>query len=406
MSTKPVFSGQEKRLLFILASLQFLHILDFMIMMPMGQQLIRIFAISAEQFSYLVSSYTFSAGFSSILIAFFIDRLDRKKMLLYLHLGFSLGTLACAISRNYHELLIARMVTGAFGGVLSSMVFAIVGDAIGPERRATAMGLLMTAFSFASILGVPFGLWAAGVWDWHAPFTFVGVIGLALVPVIVRLVPMMREHLELSTSRESALQPYLRVFQNPNQAISILFMIMLVFGQFSVINFYSVAMVSNAGLSEAQLPLTYLAGGIISIVSGPLIGRASDRFGHKRVFLISALVSTVPLYLLTRMGPTPLLEILVVTALFFLVMGGRMIPATALVTSACLPQHRGSFMSLISSVQQFSLAGAAFVTGRIVTIGSDNRLENYSTVGTLAIIFTLLALVANRMIVPVEGPRR
>ncbi len=295
-----MFNKKERLLLFALAFVQFSHIVDFMIMMPLGPQLMRIFSISPQQFGLLVSSYTFAAGATGLLSAFFIDRFDRKSSLIFFYIGFCLGTLACAFAQDYTTLLIFRTLAGAFGGVLSALCLSIVSDAINPERRGSALGILMTAFSVASILGVPFSLFLANTFNWHAPFLFLGGLSFLLLFVIQVGVPSMREHFAMRTDK-SSIHHVVQILRNKSQLLAILFTILIVLGQFAVIPFLSPSMVANVGMSEAQLPLIYLVGGIFSILSSPLIGRAADKFGKRRVFYFGVLASTVPFFLITRL---------------------------------------------------------------------------------------------------------
>ena len=106
--------NKERLLLLTLAAINFTNIMDFMIMMPLGPQLMRIFDISTQQFGFIVSSYTFSAGFSGFCTAFFIDKFDRKRFLQFLYAGFLLGTLACGLAPNFHLLMFARVFFGLF----------------------------------------------------------------------------------------------------------------------------------------------------------------------------------------------------------------------------------------------------------------------------------------------------
>lgn len=402
---RSLFTGSEKRLLAALAFIQFSHIVDFMILMPLGPQLMRMFQITPGQFGLLVSSYTFAAGATGLAAAFFIDRFDRKTGLMFFYTGFTLGTLACSIAPSYEALLLARTLTGAFGGVLTSLVLAIVADAIGAERRATAMGLIMTAFSMASVFGVPFSLYLANAFGWHAPFQFLGLLALGLLAMIWFAVPRLKSHLQ-DRVRTNWHEPVTSILRNRNQGMALTFQLLLIFGQFSIIPFLSPSLVANAGLSEAQLPLIYLVGGMVSIVGGPFVGRMADLHGKKKVFLIGALASLAPIYLITHLGPTPVPVILSLVALFFFCMNGRVVPATALVTSTVSPQRRGTFMSIVSSVQQFSAAGASWMAGLMIVRGDDGTLQNYGRVGWVAIAFSLLAILINRLIVPVEGDSR
>lgn len=397
-----MFSKQEKILLGILATIQFSSIVDFMIMMPLGPQLMRIFEINPHQFGLLVSSYTFCAAISGFLASFFIDRYDRKMCLLFFFVGFSLGTLACAISPTYEILLFARGLTGVFGGVLSSLVLSIVSDAISYDRRGSAMGVIMTSFSMASILGVPFSLFLANAFSWHAPFVFLGGVSLILCGVIWFYVPNMRVHLMQARTKEPMHRTVTRILQNSNQRQALLFMASVMFGHFAIIPFLSPSLVANAGMTEAQLPLMYMAGGICTIFSSPMLGRLSDRFGKQTIFLWGALVTLIPYVVITHMGQTPLWAILAICAFFFVSSGGRMIPATALVSGTSLPQNRGSFMSIVSCVQQMASAISSYIAGLIITTDANGHLVNYNLVGYVAVAFTFIAIYLSRRIETVD----
>ncbi|UXR63397.1 MFS transporter [Bdellovibrio bacteriovorus] len=398
-----MFSKQEKVLLAILASIQFSSIVDFMIMMPLGPQLMRMFSINPHQFGLLVSSYTFFAGLSGFAASFFLDKFDRKTSLLFFFIGFSLGTIACGLSPSYELLLFARGLTGVFGGVLGSLVLSIVSDAITYERRGSAMGVIMTSFSMASILGVPFSLFLANEYNWHAPFIFLGGTSLLLCALIWFKIPSMRKHLDGPQNKEPLWNTLTRIAKNKNQRRALYFMSSVMFGHFAIIPFLSPSLVANAGLTEAQLPLMYMIGGAFTIFSSPFIGRLADRFGKHQVFLWGALVTLIPYAVITNLGNSPLWVVLAICAFFFVVSGGRMIPATALVSGTARPQNRGSFMSIVSCVQQLSSAVSSYIAGLIVTTGADGKLEHYSVVGYIAIAFTFVAIFLSRRIEAIEG---
>ncbi len=387
-----MFSRQEKFLLFIIAAIQFAHIVDFMIMMPLGPQLIRIFSISAQEFSFLVASYTLFAGISGFVSSFFMDRFERKRLLIFFFTGFAISTLFCAFSPNFYVLLIARSLAGTFGGVLNSITLSIVSDNFSYEKRGTAMGWTSTSFSLASILGVPFSIYLAMKFNWHAPFVFLGCISFGLYLFIFKYVPP-RAVLESGKS-STILEPLLEVMRSRNLAMGLVFMIFLFLGQFTVIPFISPTLVANAGLPEVHLPLIYLCGGLTSIVSAPMIGRFSDRIGKHKIFIFGAILSIVPIYLLTHLGPTSVPLILAISSLFFVSMSMRMIPAMALISGAPTPERRGSYMSLVSSVQSLSSALGSSLAGYIII--RDNitgHMDHYQTVGYIAIVFTVLSVV-------------
>lgn len=395
------FTRQEKILLFMLAFIQSSHIIDFMIMMPLGPQLMRIFQITPREFGVLVSVYTFAAGTSGIFAAFFMDKFDRKHSLLFFYVGFCLGTIACGLSPNYYFLLAARTLTGAFGGVLGSLVMSIVGDAISPQRRGSAMGIVMTSFSISSIMGVPFSLYLANRFDWHAPFLLLGVVSFILTFVIIYFIPSVRKHLD-EPSGQKPLALVLSVLQGSSTRTALMFMFVLMLGHFSIIPFLSPTLVANAKLTESQLPLIYFVGGCCSIVFSPIVGWLSDQYGRFRILWISVLSSFVPVLLITHLGPTPIALILFYIAIFFICGSGRFAPAMAMVTSTVTPQRRGTFMSLNSCVQNFSAALGSYIAGMIVAQGANGEILNYNIVGYFSVILSFLALVLARRVKMVE----
>jgi len=394
-----LFTKAEKKLMFALAFIQFSHIVDFMILMPLGPSLTRNFNLDPHQFGLLVSSYTFAAGFSGLISSLWADKFDRKKILMFFYFGFCSGTIFTSVADSYHSLLFARTITGVFGGVLNSLALAIISDAIVPEKRATAMGYTMMSFSLASIFGVPFSLYLANQFNWHAPFIFLGALSLFLIFFVRSSIPSMTAHINKS---ENSLKVFVMHFKNSNERYALLFMFFLILGHFSVIPFYSQSLVINAGLPETKLPLIYLTGGIVSIISAPMIGRLADKIGKRKIFQIFSLLSVIPIYTVCRLGPSSIPFMLALTVLFFFSMGGRMIPSTAMVTATVTPMHRGSFMSLVSSVQQFSSAIASYIAGALIE-NVDGKLLHYENVGWLAILFTFLAIYYNLKVKPIEG---
>ena len=232
-----------------------------MILMPLGPQLMRMFEISPSEFSLLVSSYTFSAGISGFLVAFVLDRFDRKKILVWVYLGFTIGTLGCALSPNYPILLVARVLSGVFGGLISALILAIFGDVISFERRGRAMGLAMSAFSFASVMGVPIGLFLASLSDWHLPFYILSGLSFLSLGMIFKFILSIRDHMDQEFTKPSPMEVISRVTGNANQMKAISLSVMMMFGQFMIIPFLSPFNVANVGFTEIQLTYIYLAGG-------------------------------------------------------------------------------------------------------------------------------------------------
>lgn len=401
-----MFTRSEKLLLFLMAAINFTHLVDFVMMMPMGPQLQRVFHISSAQFGLLVSSYSFAAGASGFLCSFFIDRFDRKSLLLFFYTGFALGTLACAVSSSYELLLISRSFTGAFGGILGSLILAITSDVISVERRGTAMGVIMGAFSVASVAGVPFSLYLANHFDWQAPFIALGVFAIVLSLLTFIKMPPMRDHLEIEAMTSQPRDLFIalkRIFADSNQLFALCFMFSLVFGQFCIIPFLSHSFIFNGGLKESELPLIYLSGGLVSMIASPAFGRLSDRYGRKNVFLGGALASIGPMLVITNIGPMASALIILLSCSFFLVMSGRMVPSMALISSAAPPRYRASFMSISSCVQQLALSLSSYYAGLVVYQGSDGRLLRFELMGWTGVVFTLSALILVGKIRSVES---
>lgn len=391
----------EKLLLLILAAGMFTHIMDFMIMMPLGPQLMRIFDISPQQFSLLVASYTITAGVSGFAAAFLIDRYDRKKSLLFVYIGFAVGTLACAFAPTYAVLLITRSLAGAFGGVLGAIILAIVSDAVPLERRAQGIGMVMASFGVASVLGVPFGLFIATKSSWHAPFLLLGGLAVIISVLIVAFVPSMTKHLN-ANGHLSPMTVLREIFGKRNSQIGLTFSSVLMLGHFTIIPFVSPYMVGNVGFTEAQLAYIYLVGGVCTLIFSPWVGKMADKHGRLKIFTIFGSLVIIPILLITNLVPVPIWAALIIAAIFFIFSNGRMVPSTTMETAVIKPEFRGSYMSIRSSVQQLSSGIAAFIAGLIITEqpsifdANAKALVNYNYVGMIAVFFSLVSLYVAR----------
>ena len=384
-------SPKERELIVILSVLNFTHIVDFMIMMPLSTHLMPLFGITPGQFSLLVSAYTLAAGVCGFVAAFFVNRHDRKRVLLVTSAGFLLGTLACGLAPTYGTLLIARAMAGFFGGLIGSQVMSIVADVFPYERRAQAMGLLTASFSAAAVAGVPFGLFLADHLSWHWPFFFVAaVVAVAWWLVWWRL-PAMAGHLA-DPAGSRPLDALTHILRDRNQQRALWFMSVLVVGHFAIIPFLAPHMEFNVGLKTADVTWIYFAGGLATLFSAPWIGRLADRHGKRAVFTALVLLATVPVLLITHLPPVPFAAAIVCTTLFFILASGRMIPAQALMSSVVPPSQRGSFLSLNASLNQLALAGSSALAGLLVTRGADGRLDHYPRVGWAGVVLSLAAL--------------
>ncbi|HWX22710.1 MAG TPA: MFS transporter [Candidatus Binatia bacterium] len=392
----------ERWVLLLLAAIQFAINLDFLIILPLGPQYMRVLHITPAQFNLIVAAYAIAAGVSGIAAGFLLDRFDRKTALLWLFLGFATGTLLCALAPTYHLLLAARALAGTFGGVTGALILAIVGDVIPEHRRGAATGLVMSAFSVASILGVPLGLVLASYFNWHVPFYVIAGISVPILMAVFRSVPALRSHLEHAGDQHPAAR-MLAVLMEPNHQMAFVFMMVLTCAGFTIFPTLATFMVYNVGLTEKQLPFIYLTGGLCTLFSMNWIGRWADRAGKLRVFTLMSLAASIPITSLTNLPRVPLPVALTVSTLLMICMSGRFVPAMAMMTATVESRYRGGFMSVNSSVQQFSCGLAAWLSGRIIGQGPNQEITHYPAAGLVSLACVLVCIWLARFLRPAPG---
>ena len=382
----------ERLILLLLAAVNFTNILDFMVMMPLGPQLKRVFDMTPTEWSLIVSSYTFAAFASGVGSIFIIDRFDRKKILIAVYIGFLVGTFLCGIANSYVFLISARIVAGIFGGIIGAVVLSIVGDLIPLIRRGKAMGIVMAGFSAAAALGVPFGLLFGTLYNWHIPFLSIVVMGLVILVLLFKIIPPSppQHHNGVRLRNKATL---IKIFSDINKIKAFSLMGIIIFGQFLVIPFLSPYMVANVGFEELDLTYIYFFGGILSIFTSPWVGKMADKHGRSKVFIRFVLFSTLPILAITHFQETPMVIVLIVTTLFFIAIGGRFIPAIAIVLSTAEPEIRGRFMSIRSAVQQLVAGIAAFASGLIMIENPDGSYGNYNIIGYISVLTCLATLL-------------
>jgi predicted MFS family arabinose efflux permease len=376
--------ARERALLITLAVIQFATIVDFLIIVPLEQKYTLVFHITPRQFSFIFGSYAISAGISGLAAGFFLDRFDRKIALLSLFFGFAAGTLLCGLATTYSLLLAARFVAGAFGGVLGAVVLAIVSDVVPLERRGAAMGIVMSAFSIASVVGVPAGILAAYYFSWHVPFFAVAGLSLCILPVAAWVTPPLRGHL-VHVHEDHPVARTWRIMVHPDHQRAFLFMAILTCASFLVVPFVPAYMSWNIGFSDTQLALIYFFDGLATVVSMNLIGWWADRSGKRRVFTLMSLSTAVPILLVTNLPRVPIPVAIAVTTLLFVCMSGRFVPAMAMMTAVVEARYRGGFMSINSAVQQLSMGIASLGSGFILSETPSHQILHFPINGAIAV---------------------
>jgi predicted MFS family arabinose efflux permease len=376
--------------LLTLAGIQFTHIVDFMIMMPLGPQLTALFGISLPEFGLLVSAYTVAAGISGLLATTFVDRFDRKHLLLTLYVLFALTTVACGVAPTYGWLMAARIASGFFGGVLSTMSQTIIGDVVPFARRGRATGIVMTSFSVATVAGVPAGLLFANLWGWHAAFFSVGVMCVGIGALAYVSVPTLNAHVSHGKDKHF-LHGIVQVLRDHNQRKALMLSAAMIFAAFTIIPYITLYLQTNEVMTANEIPWVYFCGGVVTLFSGRWVGGLTDRLGKRETFQRAVLFSILPMFAITLLVPVPLPWVLVVTTSLFFAMNARMIPGMALLTSAANPRFRGTFLSLNGAVQSFAMGVAAWVGGLLLHREPSGHVTSYWLCAVVAALSSLLA---------------
>jgi predicted MFS family arabinose efflux permease len=386
------FTSYQKLVILLLALTQFSVILDFMVMSPLGDILMKSLSLSPKEFAVVVSAYALSAGISGLLTAGFADKFDRKKLLLFFYTGFILGTVFCGLSHTYVELVAARIITGIFGGVISSIGMAIITDLFSLQQRGRVMGFVQMAFGASQVLGVPIGLYLANLWGWEAPFWL--VVGIAVVTaffIAIKLRPV-TEHLFLEKEK-TALAHLWHTVKQKKHRIGFTSTALLSIGGFMMMPFGSAFAVNNLGITENQLPMLFMVSGLSSLIILPIIGKLSDKISKLKIFTVASLWMMVMCVIYTNLSITPFLVVILVNILMMMGVMSRMIPSQALTSAIPEPQDRGAFMSINTSLQQIAGGVASIAAGLIVTSkGKGQPLEHYDMVAYVIVVISIISI--------------
>ena len=369
----------------ILALTQFTVVLDFMVMSPLGDLLMKDLRVKPAQFGIVVSSYALAAGLSGFLTAGFADRFDRKKLLLFFYSGFIIGTLFCGLAQSYEQLVSARIFTGIFGGVMSSISMAIVADLFSLDQRGRVMGFMQMGFGLSQILGIPIALFIADRSNWQMPFFLIVILSvIMLISILFGLEPI-RKHLEQKASK-SAFKHLLQTIQNRNYRIGFMATAFMSLGGYFMMPWGSAFAVNNVGIAQKDLPLLFMIVGVSTFMVMPLIGMLADKINKFQLFMIASIMMVASVLVYVRLEQTTFF-ILVLVNIFM--MGGimaRMVPSQALTSSVPEPHDRGAFMSINSSLQQIAGGIAAIIGGKIVWQSNPTSpLMNFDVLGWVVV---------------------
>ena len=386
-ATPPAAPPHERRLLLLFAALQFTHLLDYMVLMPLGAEVMRSFGVSATQFGLLVGAYTLASASASLAGSGLLDRVSRRTTLLALLAGFIVATLGCALAPHYPALLAARAAAGACAGLMVATVLAIIADRVPPPRRGAAIGTVMSAFGICAVIGVPSGLWLAAQGGWRLPFFAVAGLAATLWLVLLRVLP------QTPHDPQAARSSLADIVRQPGLALGWLLSFGIVFAGFLIVPYLGAHLNGALGVALPQLSWLYLLAGGATFFAARLIGRASDRYGAIRVLSLLMLLSVIPHLWLTHLQPGPLLLTAAVFMLFMLLTATRGIPALAWLINRVPGPLRGRWLAINIACTDAASGLAAWTTGVMVGSGSDGQLADFGRAGWLAVGVTAATLL-------------
>lgn len=392
------FTGYQKLIIFLLAITQFTVILDFMVMSPLGDILMKSLNLKPSAFGIAVSAYAFSAGISGLLTAGFADKFDRKKLLLFFYLGFITGTVFCGLAQSYAVLVAARIITGLFGGVIGSISMAIITDLFTLQQRGRVMGFVQMGFGASQVLGVPIGLYLANAWGWESPFWMVALLSISIAALIAIKMKPVVAHLLIKTEK-TAFKHLLHTVTKSNYRIGFAATALLSIGGFMMMPFGSAFAINNLGLTNGQLPILFMISGLSSLAIMPLVGKLSDKMSKFKIFTIATIWMMFMCVLYTNLGVTAFPLVILYNILMMMGVMSRMIPSSALTSAIPDMADRGAFMSINSSLQQIAGGVAAAVAGMIVTQqGKGAPLQHYNIVGYVIVVISIITILLMRRV--------
>ncbi len=377
----------ERAIVFLVGAVQFVNILDFMMVMPMGPDFARALGIPTSHLGYIGGSYTAAASVAGLVGSLFLDRFDRRKALGVAMTGLVLGTAAGGLATGLGTLMAARVLAGFFGGPATSLSFSIIADVVPAERRGRAMGAVMGAFSAASVLGVPLGLEMARRYGWRAPFFSVAGLGVLVAAGAIFFLPPLTLHLVAAGGRARQIS-FGELLSRPLVRLSYLMTATVMMGGFILIPNISTYLQFNLGYPRARIGLLYAIGGVIAFFATRAAGALLDRIGALR----NGSIGVAILVLIIWIGFVRYLPGLPVLAIFVGFMLGnsfRNVTYNTLASRVPLPHERARFLSLQSSIQHMASASGAFLSSKMLTEQPSGALEGVPAVALTSIALAL-----------------
>lgn len=374
----------ETKTVWVAALIQFVNIVDFMMVMPLGPDLSQNLPISNSDIGLICGCYTLAVAFSGVICARFLDGFDRKIVAVVAIAGLSIATLSAAFAWNLYSLIGARILAGFFGGPAAAISLSMVSDVVPPERRGKAMAIVMGTFSVSSIAAVPFGLEIARLGTWKSPFYAISILGAIVVLLVLKITPPMKGHLK---SREINIVSLTALIKTRCNMMALMMMGTAMVSSFLIIPNISAYFQYNLNYPRELLGLLYMAGGVFSLVLIQIGGRLSDKIGPIPTNVIGTLFLIIFLY--DGFIHKPMTPLLLIFSMFMGTVCFRNVSATAEASKLPKAHERAAFMSLLSSVQHLANGIGALLSSGILINMNNGNLLNMKEVAALSIIVAL-----------------
>jgi predicted MFS family arabinose efflux permease len=379
----------ERRILFLVGTVQFINIMDFMMVMPLGPDFATALAIPTDKLGLVAGSYTAAAAIAGLIGALFLDRFDRRTALFFAMLGLVTGTAAGGLATGFGTMLVARVLAGTFGGPATAVAMSILTDVVPPERRGKAIGKVMGAFSVASVLGVPAGLELATLGGWRLPFFVTAGLGLVVASSALALMPPMGGHLAAPGARQAPPRPLSVFVRDRTVLLSLAGTAVTMTGTFSLVVNLSAFVQFNLGFARSQLGFLYMMGGLVAFFTMRLAGRAVDRRGSFQVVSVATVLLSAVIAL-AFLPARPLIPVVAIFVGFMLANSTRMVALNALTTRVPAPEERARFMSTQSAVQHFSTTVGAALSALVLHERPDHSLGGMPLLALVALGLSVL----------------
>ncbi|MGQ5522675.1 MFS transporter [Chitinimonas sp. PSY-7] len=378
--------ARHSRVIALIAAVQFVYILDFMMLLPLGADLAKELNFPADRLGWLSAGYTMASMLAGLVSVKWLDRYDRKPALLVLLAALGVCTLATTLADGLWSLLLARGLTGLVGGPTVAIGMAMVIDSTPPQARGQAIARVMIGFSLAAIAGVPLALELAQRGSWTTPFYVVSVLAALVWIAVARLLPSMRAHI----NDEATVVTPRMLLARPKVRLAYLTQAASQFSAFLIIPSFSAYYLLNLGFPRENLSLLYLAGGITALLLMQVLGWVSDKASPRVAVIIAStcfLLGLAPLFGLTD------LPLYLPFVLFMAGNAGRNVSLASVTSQVPAANERAGYMALQSMVQDIAITVAALVSSATLSMSDNGKLTGARLNATIAAASAALVLV-------------